>query len=103
MEKFFINGTTLDIENADTFFKRLRGLMFRRRLPAGRGLLLAPLLFNGGVHVEQDIAGDDENSWLSRLTALGYKVRVVRDGLGTFENFRALYIERLAVNKNFSL
>lgn len=48
MEKFFINGTTLDIENADTFFKRLRGLMFRRRLPAGRGLLLAPC---DGVHM----------------------------------------------------
>ena len=58
-------------------------------------ILLAPLLFNGGVHVAQDIAGSDEKSWLSRLTALGYEVRVIRDGLGTFEKFRDLYVEKL--------
>ena len=42
MEKFLINGATLEIELADNFLKRLRGLMFRRRLEEGRGLLLAP-------------------------------------------------------------
>ena len=42
VEKFSANGTTLDIEIADNFLKRLRGLMFRRRLDSGRGLLLAP-------------------------------------------------------------
>lgn len=42
MEKFLINGATLKIELADNFLKRLRGLMFRRRLEAGNGLLLAP-------------------------------------------------------------
>ena len=41
-EKFFINGATLDVELADNFFGRLRGLMFRRQLPEGCGLLLAP-------------------------------------------------------------
>ena len=42
MEKFFINGQNLEVEIAKTFFSRLRGLMLRRRLPEGRGLLLAP-------------------------------------------------------------
>ncbi len=42
MEKFLINGATLEIELADNFLKRLRGLMFRSRLAQGRGLLLAP-------------------------------------------------------------
>lgn len=42
MEKFFINGATLEVEVAETFLSRLRGLMGRRRLDAGRGLLLAP-------------------------------------------------------------
>lgn len=42
MEKFLINGATLEIELADNFLKRLRGLMFRSRLAAGSGLLLAP-------------------------------------------------------------
>ena len=57
-------------------------------------ILLAPLLFNGGVHVSEDIAGD-ENSWKSRLAALGYDVKVCVDGLGSFKNFRQLYIEKL--------
>lgn len=57
-------------------------------------ILLAPLLFNGGVHVAEDIAGEG-SSWLNRLTAQGYKVRVIRDGLGTFEKFRALYVNKL--------
>ena len=42
MEKFFINGATLDVELADNFVKRFCGLMMRRRLEEGRGLLLAP-------------------------------------------------------------
>lgn len=42
MEKFLINGLTIDVELADSFFSRLRGLMFRRRLNEGCGLLLAP-------------------------------------------------------------
>ncbi len=61
----------------------------------GRKILLAPLLFNGGVHVSKEIAGSDANSWLNRLLALGKNVRVIRDGLGTFENFRKLYIDKL--------
>lgn len=42
MEKFFINGQTLEIEVAESFLSRLRGLMLRSRLEQGRGLLLAP-------------------------------------------------------------
>ena len=57
-------------------------------------ILLAPLLINGGVHVTEDIAGE-KNSWLSKLAALGYEVRVIRDGLGSFEKFRALYVDKL--------
>lgn len=47
-EKFSINGATLDVELADTFVKRFCGLMLRRHLPEGRGLLLAPC---DGVHM----------------------------------------------------
>ncbi len=55
-------------------------------------VVLAPLLFNGGVHVAEDIASAGD-SWFNRLTAQGFKVRVIRDGLGSFESFRALYIK----------
>lgn len=64
-----------------------------KRLKASHAekILLAPLLFNGGVHVDKDIAG----GWFDKLSAIGYKVRVIRDGLGSFEKFRALYISKL--------
>ena len=80
------------IEATDTpnFADVVKRLEFRR----ADKILLAPLLFNGGVHVAEDIAGDGD-SWLNRLTALGYDCRVVRYGLGTFEKFRALYFDRL--------
>lgn len=42
MAKFIINGATLEIEVAETFLGRLRGLMGRSRLDKGTGLLLAP-------------------------------------------------------------
>ena len=42
MEKFFINGQNLEVEIAKTFLSRLRGLMGRKNLKKGRGLLLEP-------------------------------------------------------------
>ncbi len=59
-------------------------------------ILLAPLLFNGGMHVTKDIAGADKNSWKSKLAALGYDVKVCVDGLGTFKNFRELYLQKIS-------
>ena len=59
-------------------------------------ILLAPLLFNGGMHVTKDIAGADENSWRSKLFALGYDVKICVDGLGTFKNFRELYLQKIS-------
>ena len=61
------------------------------KLPPATKIFLAPLLFNGGVHVNEDIAV----TWRNRLTALGHEVRVSTDGLGAFEKFRALYVEKL--------
>ena len=81
------------IEQTDT--PNFADVVKRLKTSRAEKILLAPLLFNGGVHVAQDIAGSDENSWLSRLSALGYKVRAVKEGLGSFESFRALYVDKL--------
>lgn len=48
MEKFFINGASIEVELADNFLKRFCGLMLRRRLEEGRALLLEPC---DGVHM----------------------------------------------------
>ena len=80
------------IEATDT--PNFSDVVKRLKISRAKKILLAPLLFNGGVHVTEDIAGE-KNSWLSKLSALGYQVRVIRDGLGSFKNFRELYIKKL--------
>lgn len=81
-----------DTPNFDDVLRRLK-------ISRAKKILLAPLLFNGGVHVAEDIAGE-KNSWRTKLLALGFEVRVVREGLGTFKNFRALYLEKLEEKLN---
>lgn len=69
VEKFSINGQTLEVESADNFLKRLRGLMFRQRLDSGRGLLLAPC---NSVHMlfmrfAIDVVYLDENLCIKKI------------------------------------
>ena len=94
-DKILIGGNVLigvieetDTPNFSDVIERLKGCQAEK-------ILLAPLLFNGGVHLAEDIAGDDAASWKNRLAALGCEVRVSADGLGAFESFRKLYIEKL--------
>ena len=79
-----------DTPNFDDVVARLKTFRVEK-------ILLAPMLFNGGVHLSQDISG----TWKNRLIAFGYKVRVSADGLGAFEKFRSLYIEKLREVINF--
>ena len=58
-------------------------------------LLLAPLLLSGGAHVNEDIAGSEPESWLNRLQAAGFSVRVSLKGLGEYPAFQKLYVKRL--------
>lgn len=69
MEKFFINDATINVELADNFLKRLRGLMFRRRLEKSCGLLLAPC---NSVHMlfmrfAIDVVYLDENFYIKKI------------------------------------
>ena len=59
-----------------------------------KNVLLAPLLLTGGMHVQDDLAGDKDTSWKSRLEAAGYDVRVSPYGLGEYPAFRALFLKR---------
>ena len=70
-EKFLINGATLEVEIADSFLKRLRGLMFRQRLDERHGLLLAPC---NSVHMlfmrfAIDVIYLDENFCIKKIVS----------------------------------
>lgn len=68
-----------------------------QRLKASRvkRVYLRPLLLAGGSHAAKDLAGDEPVSWKSRLTAAGFSLRCSVRGLGEYEKFRNIYIEKL--------
>ncbi len=80
-----------DRPNFDDVLDRLKRIRAKK-------ILLAPLLLTGGAHVNEDIAGDGESSWSSRLRAEGFEVRTRTEGLGAFQSFRQLYVARFRIN-----
>lgn len=56
-------------------------------------VLLVPLLLVAGEHATKDMAGEDPESWASRLRAAGYEVACHMGGLGELPAVRALYVE----------
>ena len=46
-----------------------------------------------GDHAMNDMAGEEEDSWKSRLEAEGYEVTCVLKGLGEYKGIQKLYAE----------
>ena len=70
-------------------------VLARLKKRSSKKLLLAPLLLSGGAHVNEDIAGPEPESWLSRLQAEGFAVRTSLKGLGEYPAFQKLYVQRI--------
>ncbi len=56
---------------------------------------LAPLMLVAGDHVQNDMAGDEPDSWKSLLEAEGFAVCCHLEGLGAWEEICDLYAQRL--------
>ena len=56
-------------------------------------VVLRPLMIVAGDHANNDMAGDDDDSWKSVFTAAGYEVECVVEGLGQLPAVRALIVE----------
>lgn len=48
-----------------------------------------------GDHARNDMAGDDDDSWLSVLRDNGFKVDVYMHGIGENPCFRTMYTDRI--------
>lgn len=57
--------------------------------------VLQPLMMVAGDHVNHDMAGEQENSWKSRLERAGYQVECRIRGLGQIEAIRNLYVSHV--------
>ena len=56
-------------------------------------VVLEPLMVVAGDHANNDMAGDDEDSWKSAFEAEGYEVECVLKGLGEFPEIQQLYVK----------
>lgn len=56
-------------------------------------VVLEPLMVVAGDHANNDMAGDDEDSWKSVFVDAGYDVECLLRGLGENEEIRKLYVE----------
>ncbi len=60
-----------------------------------RRVSTVPLMLVAGDHALNDMAGNDPQSWRSRLEAAGFEVNCVIKGLGEYPGIRGLYCEHL--------
>ncbi len=58
-------------------------------------VVLEPLMLVAGDHANNDMAGEDEDSWKSILEKEGYEVECVLEGLGQLEGIPELYAEHI--------
>ncbi|MBO6114070.1 MAG: sirohydrochlorin cobaltochelatase [Lachnospiraceae bacterium] len=58
-------------------------------------VILEPLMVVAGDHANNDMAGDDEDSWKSVFEAEGYEVECVLRGLGELPTIQELYVQHV--------
>ncbi|MCI8512173.1 MAG: sirohydrochlorin cobaltochelatase [Lachnospiraceae bacterium] len=56
-------------------------------------VVLQPLMIVAGDHANNDMAGDEEDSWKSAFEGAGYEVECVLRGLGELEEIQELFVE----------
>lgn len=62
--------------------------------------LLLPFMIVAGDHAQNDLAGDDSDSWKSMLQQAGFSVRVQLSGLGEFDEIADLIVSHMkSINK----
>lgn len=56
-------------------------------------VVLEPLMVVAGDHANNDMAGEEGDSWKSQFEAAGYEVECVIEGLGQMEDIQAIYVQ----------
>lgn len=82
-------GTVEGFPDFDYVARRLHAHQVRR-------VYLAPFMIVAGDHAQNDLAGDEEDSWNSMLHAQGYETEVLLRGLGEYPEIAAQFAAHLA-------
>lgn len=60
-----------------------------------RRVILAPFMIVAGDHAQNDMAGDDPESWRCQIEAAGFPVSCVLKGLGEYPSVRKLFLDHV--------
>lgn len=58
-------------------------------------VVLQPLMVVAGDHANNDMAGDEEDSWKTAFEDAGFEVECLIHGLGEFEDVQAIYVQHV--------
>ncbi len=84
-ENYYI-GTVEAEPSVDDVLAAIEGKGYKR-------VVLRDMMVVCGDHANNDMAGDEEDSWKSIFTAAGYDVECVLEGLGQVPEIRQIYVE----------
>lgn len=59
-------------------------------------VVLLPLMIVAGDHANNDMAGDEEDSWKTIFTQAGYEVECVLRGMGSYPGVRQMILDHLS-------
>lgn len=76
-------------------FPRVEQVLAKVQAYGANKVILAPLMVVAGDHANNDMAGDEEDSWKTVFTEAGFEVECVLEGLGQNEAIQAIYVEHV--------
>jgi sirohydrochlorin cobaltochelatase len=65
------------------------------KLTDAKKVVLYPLMIVAGDHANNDMAGEEDDSWTTQLKKAGYEVEAVLKGLGEYEGIQKMYVEHI--------
>ena len=84
--KNYYVGTVEATPSLDDVLKQVQAGDYKR-------VVLEPLMVVAGDHANNDMAGDEEDSWKSVFEDAGYEVKCLLRGLGENEAIRQIYVD----------
>lgn len=91
MENGMDNAYVATVEGYPSFEMALE-MLERRKL---KEVKLIPLMLVAGDHIEEDMMGEDEESWKSMLESKGYQAEGIMAGLGELSGVRSIYLKHV--------
>ena len=79
-------GTVEGFLNVDYLIRRLKRRAFRR-------IYAMPLMVVAGDHACNDLAGEEKDTWNSKLKAAGYETELIVKGLGEIDGIAQIYVD----------